>query len=759
MIRVLRRSCWLWWMLTVPLAPLALPAQDSLVVDRLVAIGKLWSTARFFHPYLAYRAIDWDSAFAAAASTVSAAGSTAEYAAAVQGMLDALGDRATRVVREEPSGAPSVGERHPLSRWVADSVLFITATNYADLDDFPGAIAKFRAIGELAARARGVVLDLRRMVPSADAALAFELTQSRLLNRLVAETLAAPGHRSRMHSGYRPDAVGGGFYYSAWQTRDGQVLVPARGSTRKPVVLVVNDYSDIPEAALALVVARRAALVVVGAETDAPLVQAARLPLGEGLEASLRLSELVFPDGSGGLPADSVLPTDANDSAVVRVALALLPRIPLAAPARPVLPARAPPPPARAYPAMTYPSLGYRLLAAFRIWSTMEYFHAYRSLYDEDWDATVRRMLPKFVAARDSLEYALAVAELVSHIADTHGFVRSRVLEVYFGFAAPPLVARMIQGVPVVTHIGNDSVARAAGIAVGDVILRVDGEDAAVRLARYARVRATSTPQSRGLVAASSFLQGPEGSVATLTVRDGANRLREVRLPRRVADAPTCGGCRMGEMLTWLPDSIGYADLDRLPVTMVDSMFELFRRARGIIFDMRGYPLGTAWSIAPRLTDRERVVAARFRRPLALAPRGGTGDGAIEIATLEFEQLLPRTAAWRYRGPTVMLIDERTISQAEHTGLFLEAANGTTFIGSPTTGANGDVTTLVVPGGIVIGFTGQDVRHADGRQLQRVGLVPEVRVDPTIAGTRAGRDEVLERAVAYLRERRSRRTP
>ena len=37
-----------------------------------------------------------------------------------------------------------------------------------------------------------------------------------------------------------------------------------------------------------------------------------------------------------------------------------------------------------------------------------------------------------------------------------------------------------------------------------------------------------------------------------------------------------------------------------------------------------------------------------------------------------------------YRGRTVMLIDERAISQSEHTGLFFEAANGTTFIGSPT---------------------------------------------------------------------------
>jgi C-terminal processing protease CtpA/Prc len=97
-----------------------------------------------------------------------------------------------------------------------------------------------------------------------------------------------------------------------------------------------------------------------------------------------------------------------------------------------------------------------------------------------------------------------------------------------------------------------------------------------------------------------------------------------------------------------------------------------------------------------------------------------------------------------------MLIDEQAVSQAEHTGLFFEAANGTTFVGSPTMGANGDVTTLTLPGDIVVSFSGHDVRHADGRQLQRLGLVPHVKVRPTIKGIRDGRDEVLERARSFL---------
>jgi C-terminal processing protease CtpA/Prc len=98
----------------------------------------------------------------------------------------------------------------------------------------------------------------------------------------------------------------------------------------------------------------------------------------------------------------------------------------------------------------------------------------------------------------------------------------------------------------------------------------------------------------------------------------------------------------------------------------------------------------------------------------------------------------------------VLLIDERAVSQAEHTVLFLEAANGTKFIGSPTQGANGDVTNFSLPGGIHVYFSGQGVWHADGRQLQRVGLQPDSEVRPTLAGIRAGKDEVLDRAIEYL---------
>jgi C-terminal processing protease CtpA/Prc len=194
----------------------------------------------------------------------------------------------------------------------------------------------------------------------------------------------------------------------------------------------------------------------------------------------------------------------------------------------------------------------------------------------------------------------------------------------------------------------------------------------------------------------------------------------------RTESAPPASAAPDLPVFTVLPDGAGYIDLRRLTVAQVDEPFEAIHATPALIFDLRGYPHGTAWHVAPRLTKRP-VVAARFRRPQVSGMMQGWYG---------FDQWTPTTTRWRYTGHVVVLINEAAISQAEHTCLFLEAATKVIFVGSATNGANGDVTRVALPGGISVRFSGHDVRHADGRQLQRVDIQPDIEVYPTIAGLR-----------------------
>jgi len=71
-----------------------------------------------------------------------------------------------------------------------------------------------------------------------------------------------------------------------------------------------------------------------------------------------------------------------------------------------------------------------------------------------------------------------------------------------------------------------------------------------------------------------------------------------------------------------------------------------------------------------------------------------------------------------------------------------------TFIGETSAATNGNVNTFSVPGGFLIRFTGLRVSAPDGSTVQGHGIAPDQVVQPTIAGIRAGRDEVLKAGIA-----------
>jgi len=732
--------------ITVPAAA-QLPVADSAHWARVAGAGRLWANLKLFHPALATSArLDWDSVLFQVMPEIEQASNRAGYHKAITHLLEALDDPLTRVHDTVP--LLPLKEAKAFWRWEADSVLVIRLADARVTDSGPS--IPLDTLKSLINAARTVVFDGRADRPGRLDAVAMAWSDTDLNKALTDTVLRTLPERRRYHSGLKPVRENGsGLYYGeGWKEAEGFIIVPNRGNRRRPTIFLVNRDGWLPQAALALRRVGRAMILGDGAATDNGPVTTMTMNMPDSLKVEIRLGELVGIGARRALIADTIVPPGEGDATL---ALALrLARSGIA----PAFHQVAESPPAgrdadRAYAEQPYPDRAHRLLAAIRIWEVMRYFHAYRELYDDDPDRVLESMLPQFAGARDSLEYALTVSRMVIHLRDSHGFVVNPTLMSFRGDAPVPVFVRMVEGKPVVVAFGVDSIARAAGIRVGDVVVRVDGEPVMDRFQRQLEIIAGSNEAARARNVCWTLLNGPDGSIADLVVVGVDGRSRTVRLPRSMRFWDDLEDMRKDPILRILPGNIGYADLDRLSKTMVDSMFRLFRDTRGIIFDMRGYPKGTGWSIVPHLTRRQ-VVGAQFRRPLMVQPAGSMGTIVGEAGFITFEQTTPPPAEPLYDRPTVMLINEETQSQAEHAGLLFEAANGTHFVGSPTAGANGDVTNFYVPGGIFIGFSGHDVRHADGSQLQRVGLTPDLLVRPTIAGIRTGRDEVLERATRYL---------
>ena len=103
-----------------------------------------------------------------------------------------------------------------------------------------------------------------------------------------------------------------------------------------------------------------------------------------------------------------------------------------------------------------------------------------------------------------------------------------------------------------------------------------------------------------------------------------------------------------------------------------------------------------------------------------------------------------------YKGKVIILVNETTISQAEYTAMALRVAPKAAVIGSTTAGADGNVSSFSLPGGINTMITGIGVYYPDGSETQRVGIIPDIDIKPTIQGLKRNQDELLEKAVEII---------
>ena len=166
-------------------------------------------------------------------------------------------------------------------------------------------------------------------------------------------------------------------------------------------------------------------------------------------------------------------------------------------------------------------------------------------------------------------------------------------------------------------------------------------------------------------------------------------------------------------------------------------------KAAGVIFDIRGYPTDAGAWLLPHLLgapegDRWMHVSK------IVGPFGkiaGWRDSGWDL----------KPAAPRLAGKIVFMTDGRAISYAESVMGYVADRHLGTIVGSATAGTNGNIATFTVPGGFAIVFTGMRVTGHDGRAVHHlVGVKPDVPSAPTIAGLRAGRDDVLARAIALI---------
>lgn len=210
--------------------------------------------------------------------------------------------------------------------------------------------------------------------------------------------------------------------------------------------------------------------------------------------------------------------------------------------------------------------------------------------------------------------------------------------------------------------------------------------------------------------------KGPWGT-AQLKLRRGSDvsEIAAFRLPL-IAPRKSITHDMAKNTFQLLANDIAYIKLSSIKRADIPGYMERAAQTKGLTIDIRNYPsdfvpfaLGAYFIDAP--TKFVRFTVADLVNP------GGFKWGH-ELS------LMPQAS--RYAGKVMILVDETFHSQSEYTAMALRVGSRAKVVGSTTAGADGNVSSIPLAGGLRSMISGIGVFYPDKLPTQRVGIVPDL---------------------------------
>jgi C-terminal processing protease CtpA/Prc len=393
------------------------------------------------------------------------------------------------------------------------------------------------------------------------------------------------------------------------------------------------------------------------------------------------------------------------------------------------------------YQNLKLPDAGFQIVALYRFWNIIEYWSPYRDLLSEDWDKVLIDSLPKVALANNAEAYQLAMMELIARVHDSHANLWSSLrVRPPTGTCQLPVNVRFIEGSPVISGYAGKA-GETSGMKPGDIITKLDGVAIAKLMERWTRYYAASNEAVRLRDIALQMTRGECGK-AMMRVRRNNDTIEisSERVPPKELNAIEYTHDLPGETFRLLSKDVAYLKLSTVKLDQAAKYVESAAGTKGLIVDIRNYPSEFVVFALGSLFVDQQTDFVRFTQGDLSNP--GAFHWGVPLS------LPPQQP--HYPGKVVILVDELSQSQAEYTTMALRSSPRAEVIGSTTAGADGNVSAIPLPGGIRSMISGIGIFYPDKKPTQRIGIIPDREVKPTVAGIRAGRDEVLEAAIREI---------
>ncbi|MBL7845870.1 MAG: hypothetical protein JNL40_00270 [Cyclobacteriaceae bacterium] len=395
------------------------------------------------------------------------------------------------------------------------------------------------------------------------------------------------------------------------------------------------------------------------------------------------------------------------------------------------------------YTAAQWNDQNVRLITLFKYWNVIEYFYPYKYMMDQNWDEVLLEMIPRFQEVRSEQEYHLLLHELSVRLCDSHSFF---VTDLVRSFAGTKYIAarfKILGDKAVFTEFYNDSLAKRDDLQRGDAVLKVDDVPVLEKFLRNERYINGSNEAVKKMGYSFRWIfNGNTDSVKIAFDRAGEVKTKSIRRYERSAMKTKEAPAKKWEILE---SNIGYVNMEEDVVMEEDlpAMMKELSTTSAIIFDLRNYP-EFIWNELVGYLNREKKVFATYTQPDLTYPGRFIKTNSDSIG---------RRNPSPYKGKVVILMDEGTQSRAESFVMALQTIDGAITVGRQTSGADGNVADFTFFDDKTTWITGLGVFYPDGRETQRIGIVPDVNVPLTMEDIRMGRDAILEKAIERIKEK------
>ena len=273
---------------------------------------------------------------------------------------------------------------------------------------------------------------------------------------------------------------------------------------------------------------------------------------------------------------------------------------------------------------------------------------------------------------------------------------------------------------PRIVEVYDDTPAQHAGLRAGDVLVSINAQP----------VAGLALDEMTGLV------RGPVGTSVSLVVRRGERQQEVTFNVERAQIHLQFVKDRV------LDDDIGYVLLRGFPEpSVVDSIEQDVAKFQseglhGLVLDLRGNSGGRI-DVGTRLLGHFLPTGSTVYQEI---DRGGQNSTHSTRAGSQYDL------------PLVVLVDGGTASMGEIFASAVQEHGTATILGTNTAGSVAAAQVFGLPDGSGLQVTVFEILSADGKQLNKVGVVPDEVIQPNPAQTSADDDPVLARAMEILHD-------